>query len=127
MTNETEKDLRGQIESLKFALSMVDGTEGASKFWRERAEMLAAENGHLMAALAELSDSRAHSLPVLLEFYSTSGVLLKSVQGYGYLAAVEDVKKAARKTANPAVYDLLMSMAGHMEKTARAAIIEPRS
>lgn len=125
MTNETEKDLRGQIEALKFALSMADG--GGAKVWREKSETLAAENGHLMAALAELSDSRAHSLPVLVQFYSASGVLVKSLQGYGYKAAAEYVKETARQTANPAIYDLLMVMAGHMEKHANASIIEPRS
>lgn len=121
MTNETEKELRGQIEALKFTLSMVDG--GLVKIWRDKSEKLAAENAHMMAALAELSDKRAHGLPELIAFYSESKMLINSIQANGYLQAANDMRAAARETANPVIYDALMSLAGQMEDRARARII----
>lgn len=120
MTTENE-DLKRQIEVLKFALTMADG--GAAKLWQERAEKLAAENAHMLAALAELSDQRAHGLPELIAFYSESTIMINSIQANGYLAAAKDLRSTARDIGNPIIYDALMSLAGQMEDRARARII----
>lgn len=124
MTTENE-DLKRQIEVLKFALTMADG--GAAKLWQERAEKLAAENAHMLAALAELSDQRAHGLPELIAFYSESTIMINSIQANGYLAAAKDLRSTARDIGNPIIYDALMSLAGQMEDRARARIIPGRA
>lgn len=127
MNNETESELRSQIESLKFALSMAESDLHGAEIWQEKAEKLAAENAHMMAALAELSDQRAHGLPELIAFYSESTTLINSIQGSGYLMAAKDLRANARDIGNPLIYDALMSLAGQMEDRARARIITGRA
>lgn len=113
--------LKSEVRRLETILALSE--DKGEQHWKDWAEKLAAENAHMMAALAELGDPRAHSVAVLMGMYSNSQVLINQLQAYGYLAASKDMKETAREIGNPIVYDALMSLAGQMEDRARARII----
>lgn len=113
--------LNAEVRRLQTILTFSN--RQGEEFWKEKAETLAAENAHMMAALQELGDERVHSMLNLMVMYSNSKVMINQLQAYGYLAASNDMKEAAREIANPIVYDAFMSLAGQMEDRARARII----
>lgn len=107
--------LNAEVSALRRALTYsTDQHDAVSR--------LAAENGHLMAALSELDHPQAQSIPVLMGFYSTTTALVSAVRADGYKQAAEDIKARARGIENPVIYDALMAMANLINEQAQQRI-----
>lgn len=113
--------LNEQVRQLKFALSMAQTPD--ADHWKEKAERVAAENVHLIAMVRELDDTRVESATAMMAIYSHTGALLKSIQGFGYQRAANDLRIFARDMPDPVFYDLLMSIVNQMDDNARLNII----
>lgn len=105
--------LNGEVQSLKFALSMADH-ERLQQLEKDM-ESLAAENAHLLARLSLLGDPNMDALVVELKALAVTGRLVQLIQVRGYQQAGLDVRHFAAGIVNPVLYDTLMSVAMQMD------------
>lgn len=114
--NAEVRRLQGEVKDLQRIVFFCDQTN-VDRIEKDLQNM-AGENAHLLARLAEVDPDNMCPLMVELKALSATGRMVRIMQANGYRQAAEDMRVYARKLLDPQPYDLLMNLAGQMDRHA---------